>query len=57
MNNIRMKTYCDGFFRLETEIGGKLIAVIYSNKTTANDALYDFKQVMEKELSKYAPQK
>ena len=47
MNKIRIHTFSDGFFELSTEINGKRIAVMYSNKTTGNDALADFANIIQ----------
>lgn len=44
---IRIHTFVDGFFELSAFVNGKRIAVLYSDRTTGNDALADFAKIIQ----------
>jgi len=49
MSKINLRTFTDGFFELSTYVNGHRIAVTYSDKTMGNDAIADFKAVIQRE--------
>ena len=51
MNRINLRTYSDGFYELSTYVNGHRIAVMYSDKTLGNDAMADFRKVIQREMA------